>query len=202
MSDGPDPSILVSSKDDNTQRLAVFASFAVLAAGTSVCVSLWHGPGVALLGQDGFENLRKTIFPIAFGALFAVVGVLHFVFSDNFARIVPPKGTWGGLWQAPAPFADKLGVTYQEYHTYWSGIAENIGGLWLLAGGLGLTSTVLPAFLLFLLTVGVTPANLYMFTHDAHPGGSVPRFSYPGGHIARFIVQCGLLSNFWIMAFG
>jgi uncharacterized membrane protein len=128
------------------------------------------------------------------------VGVLHFVAKDNFVKIVPPKGSWGGLWQAPSPFAEQLGVTYEEYHTYWTGIAEFIGGIWLLAGGLHFTDTQVPAALLFLLTVGVTPANLYMFTHDANPGDNVPRLSYPAGHIARFIVQCGLLSNFAIMA--
>jgi len=201
----PDPSILISAKDDTTQQLAVAAAFAALAAGTSVCINLWHGPGEALtqatLGPNGFDNLTSTVFPIVFGIIFAVVGVLHFVAKDNFVLIVPPRGTWGGLWQAPAPFAEELGVTYEEFHTYWTGVAEFLGGLWLLAGGLGLTDTQLPAILLFLLTIGVTPANLYMFTHDAHPGENVPRLAYPIGHIARFVVQCGLLSNFWIMAF-
>ena len=197
----PDPSILISAKDDTTQRLAFVGAFAALAAGTSVCINLWHGPGEALLGTEGFENICRTVFPIVFGTIFMVVGVLHFVAKDNFVLIVPPRGTWGNLWQAPAPFADKLGVTYEEYHTYWTGIAEFLGGLALLAGGLGFTDTQVPAILLFLLTIGVTPANLYMFTHDAHPGESVPRLAYPGGHIARFVLQCGLLSNFWIMAF-
>lgn len=200
----PDPSILISAKDDKTQQLAFVSAFAALAAGTAVCINLWHGPGIALteftLGPNGFDNLRSTIFPIVFGSIFAVVGVLHFVFKDNFAQITPPKGTWGGLWQAPAPFSEQLGVTYEEYHTYWTGIAESVGGLWLLAGGLGWTDTQVPAILLFLLTAAVTPANLYMFTHDANPGGSVPRLAYPAGHIARFVVQCGLLSNFYIMA--
>jgi uncharacterized membrane protein len=199
--EGPDPSILIAAKDDTTQQLAVAASIAALAVGTSACINLWHGPGAALLGPEEFETIRSSVFPIAFGTIFAVVGVLHFVFVDNFAAIVPPRGTWGGLWQVPAPFAKELGVTYEEYHTYWSGIAEFLGGLYLLAGGLGLTDTQLPSVLLFLLTVGVTPANLYMFTHDAHPGGSVPRLAYPAGHITRFVIQCGLLSNFWIMAF-
>jgi uncharacterized membrane protein len=201
--EGPDPSVLIAAKDDTTQQVAVAAAFAALAVGTAACIHLWHGPGAALLGPEGFETVRGTVFPIAFGTIFATVGVLHFVFVDNFAAIVPPRGTWGGLWQVPAPFADELGVTYGQYHAYWSGIAEFVGGLSLLAGGLGLTgdNTQLPAVLLFLLTVGVTPANLFMFTHDAHPGGNVPRLAYPAGHIARFVLQCGLLSNFWIMAF-
>jgi uncharacterized membrane protein len=201
----PDPSTLIAAKDATTQRLAVVTAFAALAAGTTACINLWHGPGEALtnamLGSNGFEKLTATIFPLVFGFVFAVVGVLHFVAKDNFVLIVPPRGTWGGLWQAPAPFADEFGVTYEEYHTYWTGIAEFLGGLWLFISGLGLTDTQVPAILLFLLTICVTPANLYMFTHDAHPGDNVPRLAYPAGHIARFVLQCGLLSNFWIMAF-
>lgn len=197
----PDPSILISAKDDKTQQLAFVGSFSALAVGTSLCINLWHGPGDALLGTESFENIRTKVFPIAFGIVFMVVGVLHFVLVDNFAKIVPPRGTWGNLWQAPAPFADELGVTYAEYHTYWTGIAEFLGGLALLAAGLGLTDVQVPAILLFLLTVGVTPSNLYMFTHDAHPSEGIPRLAYPAGHIARFIAQCILLSNFWIMAF-
>ena len=200
----PDPSILVASKDAKTQQIVFCGAFVALAVGTLVCINLWDGPGAALaeytLGNDGFNLLRTTIFPIIFGSIFAAVGVLHFVFKDNFAQITPPRGTWGGLWQAPSPFAEQLGVTYEEYHTYWTGIAEFVGGLWLLAGGLGWTDVHLPAALLFALTVAVTPANLYMFTHDATPGGSIPRLPYPEGHLARFVVQCGLLSNFFIVA--
>jgi uncharacterized membrane protein len=199
--DGPDPSLLICSRDDATQRSAFVLSFAALAIGTKICILLWYGPGLALLGSDNFAGIRETVFPIVFGSIFAIVGVLHFVFVDNFARIVPPVGTWGGLWQAPAPFREKLGVSYEEYHSYWTGVVEFVGGLWLLASGLDFdTPTETPAFLLFLLTIAVTPANLYMFTHDATPGGAVPRLAYPAGHAARFILQCGLLSNFWIMA--
>lgn len=195
-----DPSILVSAKDDQTQRLVFAVSFIALAVGTNICIQLWYGPGLSLLGKDSFGAIRQTVFPILFGSIFAVVGVLHFVFVKNFARIVPPVGTWGGLWQAPTPFRKNLGISYGDYHSYWTGVVEAAGGLWLAIGGLGLYSIEAPAMLLFLLTVGVTPANLYMFTHDATPGGAIPRLPYPAGHIARFIVQCGLLSNFWIMA--
>lgn len=196
----PDPSVLVSSKDDLTQQLVFFSAFALLAAGTNLCINLWQGPGVQLLGTEFFALIRETIFPIVFGSIFAFVGVAHFVLVENFARIVPPLGTWGGLWQAPAPFAKELGVTYEEYHSYWTGIVEFVGGIWLFAGGLGLTNPEEPANLLFFLTIAVSPANIYMFTHDAEPGGSAPRLEYPWGHFTRFWLQCGLLSNIWIMA--
>ena len=198
----PDPSILISNKDDNIQKLAFFSAFVVLGLGTDACVQLWHGPAINWLGTEFYETIRSTIFPLAFGSIFTIVGILHFVFDTNFIRIVPPKGTWGGLWQVPAPGMDAFGITYEQYHCYWTGIAEFVGGAWLLLAATGLipSSTELPAFLLFLLTIGVTPANLYMLTHDAHPGGAIPKLDYPFGHIARFIIQCGLLSNFWIMA--
>jgi len=203
----PDPSILISAKDDRTQQIAFVTAFGALAIGTAVCVNLWYTVGVTSLGNDFFDTIRTRIFPITFGSIFAIVGVLHFVFVENFARIVPPRGTWGGLWQAPTPLREQLfgaSVSYEEYHSYWTGIAECIGGLWLMGSGLGLfgLSTGPPAFLLFLLTIGVTPANLFMFTHDANPGGAIPRLQYPFGHLARFVVQCGLLSNFWIMMMG
>lgn len=37
-------------------------------------------------------------------------------------------------------------------------------------------------------------------THDVGPGGIVPELSYPWGHVVRFVLQCGLLSNFWIVS--
>lgn len=191
---------LISSKSDITQQLTVVGSFAALAIGTFVCVQLWYGAGQSLVGTEYFQFICQRIFPIAFGVIFSAVGVGHFVFVDNFARIVPPKGTWGGLWQLPAPFSEQLGIPYADYQSYASGILEFIGGLWLLAGGLGFTDPSLPGFFLFFLTIAVSPANLYMFTHDVGPGGSAPPLSYPWGHLARFVLQCGLLSNFWIMS--
>jgi uncharacterized membrane protein len=189
---------LIASQPAVTQRLAVAACFAALAVGTLACVELWFGPAQAPLGTEYFLTICETIFPIVFGLIFAMVAIGHFVFVENFARIVPPQGTWGGLWQLPAPFADRLGIPYADYQSYLSGLFEFGGGLWLLAGGLGYTDPSPPAFFLFLLTIAVTPANIYMYTHDASPGGIVPKLT-TAGHVARFGLQCGLLSNFWIM---
>lgn len=190
---------LIGSQPAVTQRLAVVACFVALAVGTFACVELWFGPARALLGAEYFLAICGTIFPIVFGLIFALVGIGHFVFVENFARIVPPRGTWGGLWQLPAPFADELGIPYADYQSYLSGLFEFGGGLWLLAGGLGYTDPSPPALFLFLLTIAVTPANIYMYTHDASPGGIVPKLT-TSGHVVRFGLQCGLLSNFWIMS--
>jgi uncharacterized membrane protein len=82
-------------------------------------------------------------------------------------------------------------------------------------GGLGLSLSALPfdfipnwlspasALGLFFLTIAVTPANVYMYTHQA-PGpipesanvGPIP----PAGHAARGVMQCVLLATLWGIA--
>lgn len=95
-----------------------------------------------------------------------------------------------------APLPSSL---YSEYHTYWSGVCEVGGGLLLILGGLN-NAPQIPAFLLFLLTAAVTPANIYMATHDIAPPG-LPPIPYPLGHFYRGIMQCVLLAFFFKLAF-
>jgi uncharacterized membrane protein len=59
------------------------------------------------------------------------------------------------------------------------------------------------AYGLFLLTAVVTPANIYMYTHNAP--GPVPESVAPGalpwqGHLARGVMQVVLLSTLWGIA--
>ena len=52
----------------------------------------------------------------------------------------------------------------------WTGIAEIVLGLWLAIASLPLDMQLQqsqPALGLLLLTIAVTPANIYMFTHGA-----------------------------------
>ena len=197
----------IGTMDDRIQQITFITAFVLLGFGTQFFIHVWYTIGIDVLGHDYFYYIQTQLFPIVFGTIFTLVGISHFVFVENFARIVPPYNGWGQLWKLPAPFHTQMNISYEEYHSYSSGIVELIGGIWLLYTGIMSSMSVsvstisLPATLLFALTIGVTPANLYMFTHNASPGGIVPPLQYPYGHIARFIIQCGLLSNFYIMMY-
>ena len=74
------------------------------------------------------------------------------------------QGAWG-FWYLPGS---------PSFHVNWTGVAEILGGLGCVAGALELPGTpdwLLPAsaFGLFLLTVVVSPSNMYMWTHNASP---------------------------------
>lgn len=119
----PKPSILLASQPPLVQSLGVVVISVILGGGTLATIQL-----LTLLEEvlpfGWFEFWRDNTWPLGFGGIFLAAGIAHFTSKQAFVNIVPPYGTWGGLWKVPAPGAKKLGLSYGEYHTYWSGIAE------------------------------------------------------------------------------
>ncbi len=198
----PEPAILISAKPPDEQKLWIGGISGGLLVSTALLVTLLSALESAL--PTGWFGTLGNLNSVPLGLVFAALGAAHFAKKETFLGIVPPLGTWGGLWQVPAPGAEKLGLSYEEYHTYWSGAAELLGGLLLAASGVGLVPVAVQqfdAFLMLLLTLAVTPANIYMATHDAQMDGGPPPMAYPDAHIFRGVIQAVLLADFWKLAF-
>ncbi len=158
--DRPDPSILISARPGSEQQDAVFALSSAIVGGTVIFINLLSG-FEAILPDGWFDAWRDYTWPLGLGLIFTAAGVSHFTATQAFCNIVPPRGCWGGLWQVPAP--EFLGLTYQEFHTYWTGAAEIAGGLFLIASGLGIVdvSPSVPSALLGMLVSLYTPDVIF-----------------------------------------
>jgi uncharacterized membrane protein len=193
-----DPSSLICAQDDTTQQLAFVGLMTGVVLGTVPFVSLYTLLENLLPSQ--IFSPFYTVLPIVLAMAFGAAGVAHFALEETFLTFVPPKGAWGGLWQVPSPGAKAFSLSYAQYHSYWTGIAEILCSLAFMANTLGVAELgPYPATLLFLLTLTVTPANIYMFTHNPDVP-NIPPVTYPTGHVARGILQCALLAVFFKLA--
>lgn len=157
-----------------------------------------HGlPALEPLLPSGWYTKMKASWPAVMGLFYALVGFSHFTNLKNNCNICPGKGAWG-LWYVPGN---------ASLHVKWTGIAEIVGGCCLAAVGLGVPGAAdlagglllkRAALGLFALTVAVTPANIYMFTHGAEfpPGCKLPVWA----HVVRGGIQCLFLSILWTIA--
>lgn len=179
------------------QALVFVGCYAGLGAGTLAATAGLDAARSAVCASSttGAELWRKFISGVpAVGALFFLAGASHFTSAGAFEAIYPPIGTWG-IWYLPGPAA---------FHVAWTGLAEVVLGGGLLAGGLVTWFeretpfrwlTPAAAAGLFLLTLAVTPANIYMYTHGATMTGLGPPGDLAVGfHYVRFAIQVALLS--------
>lgn len=179
------------------------ATYAGLASGTLIGTNLLDQASKSFGLERWRANVIDTTLPFLFGLFFASAGVGHFGAADSFRDIYPPPGTWG-FWYLPGS---------ATFHVAWTGIAEFLGGLGLLFGGVknillagdgdddddgesaSLWNLIQPASALglFVLTLVVTPANIYMFTHGATMGEAMGPLAV-SFHAIRFAVQIVVLS--------
>ena len=155
----------------------------------------------------GLETWRNVfvdkLLPLLLGILYTTAGIGHFTNSVAFCSIYPPVGTWG-IWYL-------FGSV--DFHVAWTGVVEILGGSGLLVGSVrslwnmeddddGLVLKLMKpasAVMLFILTVLVTPANIYMYTHGAVMGVDMPPLDV-SFHYIRFVIQVLLLSTLFVLA--
>mmetsp|Transcript_13381 Transcript_13381/g.44077 ORF Transcript_13381/g.44077 Transcript_13381/m.44077 type:complete len:242 (-) Transcript_13381:58-783(-) len=172
----------------------------VAGIGVSLLAATWSSCGVFIEPVNVLApEWLKSFSAGSIGAVYVLAGVSHFVADDGYVSMVPHDGAWG-FWSLPGS---------PEFHVRWTGVAEIAGGAGMLAGAIN----VAPAWLgptaaeaLALLTIAVSPANVYMATHNAPgPGPPVPEGEEPplvpaSGHAARFVLQVALLTALWACA--
>lgn len=186
----------------NTLSLPLqFASF------LGVSATIYIATRLSIAGFDQLDSmfpfyisLWKKSFPIL-GIIYLAAGVAHFKIREEFENIYPKVGAWG-FWYLPGS---------KKFHVEWTGVAEMIGGLWLLIGGIAdIFGLTLPAALgphvladgalwLLVLTILVTPANIYMLTHGARLPKDGPEIPIKF-HMIRLAVQCILFTQFYELA--
>ena len=175
----------------------IYLSLGVVTVPATMALEIISKSGVGL--EKWRTNVIETTLPLLLGLLYLAAGIGHFANAQAFQDIYPPRGTWG-IWYLPGS---------AEFHVAWTGLLEILGGSGLLFGAArGIFASdeeeeddesmamnlVMPfsALALFVLTVLVTPANIYMYTHGATMGGMEQLdLSF---HYTRFAVQVAFLS--------
>mmetsp|Transcript_39935 Transcript_39935/g.113249 ORF Transcript_39935/g.113249 Transcript_39935/m.113249 type:complete len:269 (+) Transcript_39935:206-1012(+) len=187
----------VSQLPESSQVAVVAGIFCALGVGTALsCTAI--GPFIAE-ALPGFFAFSKATWPLL-GVTYLAAGVAHFTAEKGFLAMYPHRGAWG-IFYLPGS---------ASFHVRWTGVAEFLGGAGLLLGaylpgGLLLSSDLehWSALGLSALTWAVTPANIYMFTHNAPgplpDGVDVPTLTWQG-HLARGVLQVLLLSILWGLA--
>mmetsp|Transcript_21165 Transcript_21165/g.46671 ORF Transcript_21165/g.46671 Transcript_21165/m.46671 type:complete len:293 (-) Transcript_21165:225-1103(-) len=191
----------INTLPESEQTAVFLACFAVLASGTWGLLAFFSWLRGAL-PEGWFDGWQKT-WPLV-GAVFMAAGVAHFTAAEAFESIYPPPGTWG-FWFLPGS---------AEFHVAWTGVAEILGGTGLFVGALVIALSdalgketpqllrqlhALSALGLFVLTLIVSPANIYMYTHGAQMVGLTPGDApIPVEfHYVRAAFQVFLLAVFW-----
>jgi uncharacterized membrane protein len=186
----PSPSGINTWGKPASQATIVLVYFALLGAATQgITGVLQHGLGT---------TSDSTALPLVLGAVYALLGSAHFVAPGEFENVVPLYGTWG-IWYVPGS---------RSFHVVWTGVVETVGGLGMVLGAVAEALhhqhnydydhnykyyTDCCALVLFVMTVLVTPANVFMFTH----GAKLPKDSDPlpvAIHGVRMLLQALLLA--------
>lgn len=174
----------------------IYISLGLVTIPATMALEMISKSGVGL--EKWRTSVIETTLPLLLGFLYLAAGIGHFANAQAFQDIYPPRGTWG-LWYLPGS---------AEFHVAWTGLVEILGGSGLLLGAARIIfasddeendeslamNLVIPfsALALIVLTVLVTPANIYMYTHGATMGGMEQLdLSF---HYTRFAVQVAFLS--------
>ena len=190
----------MSSLPEPAQAAIVFTAWAGIAALTYFSCAV-VGPAV----EDAFPGYMawsRSTWPVL-GLTYIAAGAAHFGLHQGFLDMFPHKKAWGFFELPGTP----------SFHVNWTGVAEILGGV-------GIVSKLVPgintnpalewvtpaaAWGIFLLTIAVTPANTYMWTHNAP--GPLPEDADESmavlpwyGHLARGGLQVLLLSITWGLA--
>ena len=176
------------------QSLSFFGYFFALSMGGYLVIQLFD---ILQTINLSLFNLWKQTFGLL-GIIFMVAGITHFTVKKEYENIYPFQGAWG-FWYLPGS---------SEFHVIWTGIAELLLGAGLTVGSIlnlisspnsGSDLIAYSSLGLLILTVLVTPANIFMWTHGARLPMSQPPVDVKF-HYVRGALQSILLAQFFALS--